>query len=248
MGRVKLLNTQVDNISISEAIDEIDRLLQTKRCSFVVTPNVDHIVRLENDAELQSVYRDADLVLTDGQPLVWLSRLTKYPIRERVSGSDLFPRLCDLAQAKGYTMFLLGAAEGVASTAASNLCDKYENLKVVGTLSPPFGFEKDPDGVASVVDAVRASSPDILVVGLGCPKQEKFIYHNIQRMSVGIALGLGASIDFEAGTVKRAPLSLRRCGLEWLYRLVCEPRRLARRYLVDDMKILPIAVKHLGEA
>lgn len=199
---------------------------------------------LKKDEELKRVYENASLILTDGKPLIWISNWYKTPIKEKISGSDLFPPVCELAAKKGYTMYLLGAAEGVADKAAKNLMDKYKGLNIVGTYSPPFGFEKDKVELKKIERQIQEVHPDILIVGLGCPKQEKYMYHHCKELDVPISFGLGASIDFEAGNIKRAPRWMSEHGLEWLYRITQDPKRLAKRYLVDDMKIISIARKY----
>lgn len=244
MTRMRLMNTEIDNLTMYETLDAIDSLIKEDNCSYVVTPNVDHIVQLEKDEELKRVYENASLILTDGKPLIWISNWYKTPIKEKISGSDLFPRVCDLAAKKGYTMYLLGAAEGVADKAAKNLIDKYKGLNIVGTYSPPFGFEKDKVELKKIERQIQEVHPDILIVGLGCPKQEKYMYHHCKELGVPISFGLGASIDFEAGNIKRAPKWMSEHGLEWLYRITQDPKRLAKRYLVDDMKIISIARKY----
>lgn len=244
MTRMRLMNTEIDNLTMDETLDAIDSLIKEDNCSYVVTPNVDHIVQLEKDEELKRVYENASLILTDGKPLIWISNWYKTPIKEKISGSDLFPRVCDLAAKKGYTMYLLGAAEGVADKAAKNLMDKYKGLNIVGTYSPPFGFEKDKLELKKIERQIQEVHPDILIVGLGCPKQEKYMYHHCKELDVPISFGLGASIDFEAGNIKRAPRWMSEHGLEWLYRITQDPKRLAKRYLVDDMKIIRIARKY----
>lgn len=244
MTRMRLMNTEIDNLTMYETLDAIDSLIKEDNCSYVVTPNVDHIVQLEKDEELKRVYENASLILTDGKPLIWISNWYKTPIKEKISGSDLFPRVCDLAAKKGYTMYLLGAAEGVADKAAKNLIDKYKGLNIVGTYSPPFGFEKDKVELKKIERQIQEVHPDILIVGLGCPKQEKYMYHHCKELGVPISFGLGASIDFEAGNIKRAPRWMSEHGLEWLYRITQDPKRLAKRYLVDDMKIISIARKY----
>ena len=145
MSRIKFLNTEVDNLTMNEAVQKIEQLILNKKPSYVVTPNVDHIVKLETDKEFQKVYKEADLILIDGMPLIWISKLKKNPIKEKVSGSDLFPEVCKLSANKGYKVFLLGAAEGVAAMAAENLKKRYNGLNVVGTYSPSYGFEKKKD-------------------------------------------------------------------------------------------------------
>lgn len=247
MARIKFMNTNIDNLTMAETLHEIDKLIQKKNCSYVVTPNVDHIVRLEKDEELQKVYKNASLILTDGKPLIWISKWYKTPIKEKISGSDLFPRVCQLAANKNYTMYLLGAAEGVADTAARNLMKKYPGLNIVGTYSPPFGFEKNEQEMNKIKAQIHDVHPDILIVGLGCPKQEKFMYYHCKELGVPISFGLGASIDFEAGNIKRAPKWMSNHGLEWLYRITQDPKRLAKRYLVDDMKIFSLAIRYGGK-
>lgn len=244
MARIKFMNTCIDNLTMSETLNEIDKLIQKKICSYVVTPNVDHIVRLEKDEELQKVYKNASLILTDGKPLIWISKWYKTPIKEKISGSDLFPRVCQLAANKNYTMYLLGAAEGVADTAARNLMKKYPGLNIVGTYSPPFGFEKNEQEMNKIKAQIQDVHPDILIVGLGCPKQEKFMYYHCKELGVPISFGLGASIDFEAGNIKRAPKWMSNHGLEWLYRFSKEPKRLFKRYFVYDIKIIQVARKY----
>lgn len=244
MARIKFMNTCIDNLTMSETLNEIDKLIQKKICSYVVTPNVDHIVRLEKDEELQKVYKNASLILTDGKPLIWISKWYKTPIKEKISGSDLFPKVCELAANKNYTMYLLGAAEGVADTAARNLMKKYPGLNIVGTYSPPFGFEKNEQEMNKIKTQIQEVHPDILIVGLGCPKQEKFMYYHCKELGVPISFGLGASIDFEAGNIKRAPKWMSNHGLEWLYRFSKEPKRLFKRYFVDDLKIIQVARKY----
>lgn len=244
MERINLLNIVVDNLTLDEAIDKIELLIKQKKPSYVVTPNVDHIVKLETDEEFQTVYRNADLVLTDGMPLVWISKFKKKKIKEKVSGSDLFPKLCERAANKGYTVFLLGAGLGVAEQAKVNLKRKYPGLKVVGTYSPSFGFEHDDIEINRIKKMITDVSPDILAVGLGAPKQEKFIYKYYKELMVPVSLAIGASIDFEAGNIKRAPRIMQKCGLEWFYRLIKEPRRMFKRYLIDDLKIIKLFFKY----
>ena len=243
-NRMKFLNTEIDNLTMQESLEIIDELINRKNPSYVVTPNVDHIVKLEEDKEFQEVYENADLILTDGMPLIWISKIKKTPIKEKVSGSDLFPKVCELASKKGYKLFLLGAAEGVADKAARNLKDKYEGLNIVGTYSPSYGFEKKEDEIQHIIDIVRNVKPDILAVGLGAPKQEKFIYKYKDELNVSVSLAIGASIDFEAGNVNRAPKWMQRVGLEWFYRLCKEPKRMFKRYLIDDLKIIKVHFKY----
>ncbi|MCI8517785.1 MAG: WecB/TagA/CpsF family glycosyltransferase [Hungatella sp.] len=244
MARIRFMNTEIDNLTMQEALEAIDRLIQDDKSSYVVTPNVDHIVQLEISKELQDVYANAALILADGKPLLWIAKWYGTPIKEKISGSDLFPLLCEMAAKKGYKMFFLGAAEGVAAKAAENLVNQYSGLQVVGTYSPPYGFEENPEEMDRIKTMIKKTRPHILIVGLGCPKQEKFIYKNREDLGVPISLGLGASLDFEAGYIKRAPKWMSEHGFEWLFRITQDPKRMAKRYFVDDRKIIRMAIKY----
>lgn len=244
MGRIQLLNTEIDNISMEEALDRIDAMVQDRKPAYVVTPNLDHIVTIERDAYFREAYAHADLILADGKPLLWIAKARKTPIREKISGSDLFPRLAELAANNGYTMFFLGAGEGIAAQAAEKLKKQYPGLRIAGCYAPPIGFEQDRSAVHEIIRRVQTASPDILVVGLGTPKQEKFLYRYYKQMEVPVSLGLGASFDFIAGNRKRAPRWMSEHGLEWLYRTLQEPKRLAGRYIKDAVCILPILIKY----
>lgn len=244
MSRMNFLNIEVDNLTMNEAIDRAEELIIKKKPSYVVTPNVDHIVKLEDDKEFQDVYKNADLILTDGMPLIWISKIKGNPIKEKISGSDFFPKLCERAAEKGYSLFLLGAAEGVAAKAAKNLKEKYEGLNIVGTYSPSYGFEKKDDEIKMIIEMINGTKPDILAVGLGAPKQEKFLYKYKNELNVPISLAIGASIDFEAGNINRAPKWMQNWGLEWFYRLCKEPKRMFKRYIIDDLKIIKLARKY----
>jgi exopolysaccharide biosynthesis WecB/TagA/CpsF family protein len=227
-----------------EAIHRIDELVLRRENSYVVTPNLDHIVMIEKDPLFKKVYDNASLVLTDGQLLIWISKFKKKPIKEKVSGSDLFPNVCEMAAKRGYSIFILGAAEGVADKAAKNLIEKYPNLIISGTYSPSYGFEKNAEEVRYIGDLINEKKPDILAVSLGSPKGEKYIYQNKEKLNVPVSMSIGATIDFEAGNVSRAPKWMSKCGLEWLYRTMREPKRLAKRYWNDAKAIIPIVMKY----
>lgn len=243
-NRMRFLNTHVDNLSMEEAVQEAKRLILEKNNSYVVTPNVDHIVKIEHDKLFRKIYEDADLVLTDGKPLIWMSRWMGTPIKEKISGSDYFPEVCKMAAKEGFSIFLLGAADGVAKKAAINLMKKYKNLKIAGVYSPSYTFENNVEEISYIINKINKSKPDILCIGMGTPKQEKFYYRYKEQLKVPLTLHIGATIDFEAGVVKRAPKWISYIGMEWLYRLLKEPRRLYRRYLLEDVEILPIFMKY----
>ncbi len=232
-AKVKIANTEIDNLTFQQAIDRIIELSKYKCAHFVVTPNADHIVRLQNSTDFIEVYQKAALIVADGMPLIWAAKWLKTPLRERVTGADLLPALCEAAAKRGLSIFLLGAPEGVGVQAAQNLQQRYAGLKVAGVYSPPFGFERDPRQNELIIKLLNDSKADIVFVGLGSPKQEVWMAQEQKRLNVGVMLGIGAAIAFAAGTEKRAPLWMQKTGLEWLYRLSQDPKRLAKRYWDD---------------
>lgn len=244
MGRINFLNTTIDNLTMEEALEEIERLICCGCYSYVVTPNLDHIVLLEKDEEFAKAYECANLIVADGKPLIWISKLLHEPIKEKISGSDLFPRMCQLAAKKNYTVFILGGAEGIAARAAQNLKKKYSGLQVVGVHSPSFGFENSNEELSNIKKMILDARPDILAVALGSPKGEKFIYSHFEEYKVPLSISIGATIDFEAGKIKRAPGWMSDYGLEWLFRIMQDPKRLIGRYWRDAVGILPVVRKY----
>lgn len=244
MEKVELFSIKIDNINLEEACKCILRLSSDKSTfSYVVTPNVDHIMKLQKDIEFLKVYDNATLITADGQPLIWASRLLNKPLKAKVSGSDLFPEVCKFAAIENKSVFFLGGLSGVAEKAAQNLKEKYPNLNVVGTYSPPFGFEYNIEENRKVIKMINQVKPDILFVGLGAPKQEKWIYNNLEEIKVPVSLAIGASFDFEAGTIKRAPIWMQNLGLEWFWRFLKEPKRLFKRYFIDDSRFFLLVLK-----
>lgn len=244
LNRMKFMNSYVDNVTKEEAISHIEKCIQERKIGHVMTPNVDQIIRVERDEYFKKICDNAELLLVDGTPLMWISKLYGRPIKEKICGSDLVPELCDVAALKGYSVFLLGAAEGVAAKAAKNLKQKCPGLKVAGVYSPPFGFEKDEKELEKINKILYESKADMLFVGMGVPKQDIFIYENMHKYQIPMSFSIGATIDFEAGVQKRAPKWINQIGMEWLYRLVCNPRRMFKRYIVDDRQIFRLAWKY----
>jgi len=183
------------------------------------------------------------LVLADGTLLLWAAKFLGTPLKEKISGSDLFPKLCKLSAKKGYKVFFLGGRSDASVTAKKVLQNRYTGLDVVGTYSPPLGFESDPVENKKIIKLIKNFKPDILFVGLGAPKQEKWIYSHKAKYQVPVSIGIGVSFEFVAGMVKRAPRWMQIIGLEWFWRVLMEPLRLWQRYLVDDMKIFGLVLK-----
>lgn len=244
LNRVKFMNTYIDNVTEKEAIAYIESCIADKKIGHIITPNVDQIVRIENDKQFKKICDNAELLLVDGHPLMWIAKYYKRPFKEKICGSDLVLKLCDISAKKGYSIFLLGAAEGIAQKAADRLKKMHPNLKIAGTYSPPYGFEKDTAEINKINEMLLKSNADMLFVGMGVPKQDIFIYENMQKYKIPMSFSIGASIDFIAGEQKRAPKWLNRIGFEWFYRFLQEPKRMFKRYFMDDMKIIKLIWKY----
>jgi N-acetylglucosaminyldiphosphoundecaprenol N-acetyl-beta-D-mannosaminyltransferase len=230
---VRILGIELSNVTMEEAIESIRTLIYAKKRDFIVTPNVDHIVRLQHDNVSKEIYSHAHLVLADGMPLIWASKFLGTPLKEKVSGSDLFLKLCEVAAKDNFKVFLLGGRGNAAKIASENLSKQFKGLNIVGHYGPPFGFEDDNKENERVISEINSAKPNILFVGLGSPKQEKWIWHNLHKLEISVAIGVGVSIEFASGMIKRAPLWMQKTGLEWFWRLMMEPKRLGFRYLRD---------------
>jgi len=240
MKRIQFGKVHAHYLTMAEAVEAVVMRAKDKKGGFVVTPNVDHIVMAEKNEALQRAYADAALSLADGKPLIWMSRLAGFPLPEKVSGSDLIRPLLRRAAEEGLSVYFLGSAPGVGATAAAVLCQEIPALKVAGIDAPPPGFEKDPEQEKSAREKMLGSAPDIVLFALGAPKQE-LLMHRWQTGGSGpMMLGIGAGLDFIAGKVKRSPPWMSQAGLEWLYRLSQDPKRLARRYLIQDPQVIPV--------
>lgn len=244
MNKQPLLNTKVDNVTLQEAVDMIFQMLQREKPSYVMPINVDVVMKMEQDLFLRQIADEADMVLVDGTPLVWIAKYHKHPVKEKVSGSDLVPALCAKAAEQGRSLFILGGKDGIAEQAKAKLEAQYPGIRVVGTYAPPLGFEEDEAELEKTNAVIRAANPDLLIACLGCPKQEKFIYGNKDQYGAKVSVCAGATVDFLAGNVKRAPRWMSNHGLEWFYRFTQEPKRLFKRYFIDDMKILGLVFKY----
>ncbi|MEI6781931.1 MAG: WecB/TagA/CpsF family glycosyltransferase [Verrucomicrobiota bacterium] len=229
---IAILGVPFDQVTAAQTLHVFGQMIASGRPHCVATANVDFVVQALADIELQRILADADLVLCDGMPLVQASRLLGNPLPERVAGADLVPQLLAEAERRGWRVYFLGGTEASIARAAENVRKQHPQLQLVGSYSPPFKplLEMDHD---DIVRRVRDARPDILLVAFGCPKQEKWINMQFRQTGVPVSIGVGATIDFLGGSVLRAPLWMQRTGLEWLFRLLQEPRRLFRRYLTD---------------
>ena len=238
MEKQPLLNTYVNNVNMDETIQAIEDMIASEKKSYIVAINVDVVMKIENDSYLKEITDRADMVLVDGKPLEWIAKWHKRPIKAKISGSDLVPILCKRAAEKGYSIFIVGGKEGIAEKAKQNLEKDYLGIKIVGTYAPPFGFEKDEKELDKINSMISDAHPDILIACFGCPKQEKWIYENYKKYDAKISVCAGATVDFLAGNINRAPKWMSEHGLEWFYRFTQEPKRMFKRYFVDDAKIV----------
>ena len=240
--RLSIGKLAIDVVGFAAAVEQILTFSRERRSLYVVTPNADHVVRAEHDAEFARIANGAALVLADGMPVVWASRVLGRPVPERVTGADLLPALCAGCAKRGGRVFLLGGLPGEAEQAAAKLTAAYPGLVIAGCYAPPFGFEHDQAECQRIVQLLNSADADLVFVGVGSPKQEKWINHWRGELRCGVLLGIGAAIAFAAGTVSRAPPLLQKLGLEWAYRLSQEPRRLAGRY-ARDLEFFAILAK-----
>lgn len=238
-GRLRLGAIEVDRVSMRQALDAIEGLVTAGRGGLVVTPNVDHVVIAERHAEFREAYAAAALSLADGMPILWAARLLGSPLPEKVSGSDLLLPLVERAAARRWRVYLLGAGPGVAEEVARRLRQGL-GVDVVGTDAPQVRLDGGPDQSLAALARIREARPDLLLLALGAPKQEVWAHRHREALGRAVVVGVGAGLDFVAGRVPRAPRWMSRAGLEWLYRLVREPRRLWRRYLVDDRRFVAV--------
>jgi N-acetylglucosaminyldiphosphoundecaprenol N-acetyl-beta-D-mannosaminyltransferase len=227
---IAILGIPFDNVTTAQTIQTIEEMVASEKPHYLATANVDFLVQARHDIELRRILLNADLVLCDGTPLVWASRLLGNPLPERVAGSDLVPLLIQIAEKKKYRIFFLGGTPESTECAVANLQRRHPKLLIAGHYSPPFAplLEMNHDKIKR---RIQQADPDLLFVSFGCPKQEKWISMHYRSLGVPVCVGVGATIDFLAGKMKRAPKWMQRTGTEWIFRLAQEPRRLLRRYL-----------------
>ncbi len=234
---IEMFGITIHKFSMNGAIDVLQEWLQFggNDCKYVVTPNVDHVVLLEKNPAFKQAYDHAAMVVADGRPVVLASRILGKALPETVPGSDLVPNIFERFQQQQLPLriYLLGAMPGVGEVAAANIKATWPMVEVVGILSPDFGFEKDPAYCDRICQSVAEAKADLLVIGLGAPKQEIWVDKHAHKLPVKVALCVGATIDFLAGNKPRAPMWMRKTGLEWLHRMCSEPKRLVKRYAVD---------------
>lgn len=239
-----MMGVPLDQLNSAQALEIISEMIASRTPHLIATANVDFLAQVQSDDTLRRILIDADLILCDGTPLVWMSKWLGDPLPERIAGSDLVPLLLDLAQEKAHRVFFLGGRDEVVAVAEEKIKGRWPALQIAGMYSPPFA-PMDKMDHAGICQRIRESKADMLFVSFGCPKQEKWLAMNFRDAGVPVAIGVGATIDFLAGTVKRAPVWMRKTGLEWLFRVAQEPKRLANRYWTDICVVGPGLLKQL---
>lgn len=250
MEKIPLLNTEVLSITESQLLEKLKAELQDdKKCGngVIITPNVDHLVKLQKDKEFYKCYCEAEYLICDSKILYLCSKLLKKSFPEAIPGSSFFTHFYEYNKSNEYCrIFLLGGMDGVADQARKRINEKMGREIVVGSFSPSFGFEKKQNENELIYKMIEASKANVVLVGVGAPKQEKWIFAHKDRMcNVKIWMALGATIDFEAGNIKRAPKIFQKLALEWLYRMWCEPKRMFKRYICDDLAFFIYFFKQL---
>jgi len=236
-ARVNVLGVGVSALTMPQAVAVIENWIAAGDRQYVCVTGVHGVMESQDHPELRDIHNRAGLVTPDGMPLVWVSRVQGYRYVERVYGPDLMLACCEASVVRGYRHFFYGGAPGVAERLAHRLQERFPGLRVAGTWCPPFG-EPTLGEDESAIDRISAANPDIVWVGLSTPKQERWMATHVGRLRAPVLIGVGAAFDFNAGLKRQAPRFVQRAGLEWLFRMACEPRRLWRRYLRSNPRFL----------
>jgi N-acetylglucosaminyldiphosphoundecaprenol N-acetyl-beta-D-mannosaminyltransferase len=243
-SKVDVLGCRIDNLSMEETLARIEEFIREGKAHQHVVVNVDKIVKAKREPRLMEIINGCDLVNADGMPVVWASQWLGKPLKERVAGIDLFVNLVGMAARKGWRVFFFGAREEVVSRAVAFFEEAHPGLRVAGFRNGYWKPEEEP----SVVEEIKRARPDILLVAISSPKKEEFLDKHMNEMKIPFAMGVGGSFDVVAGLTSRAPLWMQKRGLEWFYRFLQEPRRMFRRYFMDDLYFFWLLTKELLKA
>lgn len=231
-------------VTYAQTLEHIARLVADRTPNFIVTANLHYAMLSAQNATLRDNNERAALVLADGMPIVWASRWRTAPLPERVAGSDLVPMLCERAAEQGYRLFFLGGAPGVGEEAARRMRERFPAIQIVGVESPPFR-DATAEEESALAERIRVAAPDILLVAFGQPKGEYWVSRWTPALGVPVVMQVGATLDFIAGRIRRAPRWLQMIGFEWLYRFLLEPRRLGMRYVCNGCFAIKMMVRDL---
>lgn len=242
--KVNILNVNVNTGNKGSILNEASRLVDNNKKFYICTINAYLAVKANEDRELLKILNNAEIVIPDGMPMVWYSKLSGKPIPGRISGYEFFYDFSKIANKSNYSYFFFGGTNDMVLGGVRNRLEKeFANVEVKGLLCPPF-MDTFPDEFDDyVISTINKCKPDILWVGLSAPKQEKWIYKNIDRLDIKMAFGIGAAFNFYANMVRRAPLWMQKAGLEWLFRMFAEPKRLFKKYMVNNTKFIGLVIK-----
>ena len=243
-NRINFMNTYFDSVSKEEALNLLSAFIEDGTPRLVTAPNTDMVVRMQHDTELATIMNSADLVLTDGQIIRFIARFLGTPIKERLTITYFIWDILKMCEEKGYSVYVFGGMQDYLGKAISIICDKLPKLRMLGYKVFEIQHKLDEETEKQIVEEIREKKPDILLVGLGCPRQERFIYKNMKEYNVPVSLTIGGCMDYIAGRTKCAPEWMRKVGLEWFFRFSQEPKRLFKRYFVTDMEIFKLALKY----
>ncbi len=246
-NRVTIWGLPLARVTFQQTVAMVDQLIERHRPGFFITANLHYAMLANRDPRLRAANGQAAFIVADGMPLVSYSRLKRQPLPERVAGADLIYGLCERAAQRGHRVFLLGGAPGVAEQAAGKLCRRYPGLQIVGVEVPPFR-ELTSQEHSQLIGRIRAARPDLLLVALGQPKGEIWLAENFRALGVPVCVQVGATFDFVAGRVRRAPKWMQKIGLEWFHRILSEPRRLLPRYVHNALFLLQALTRDLSAA
>ena len=241
--KVAIFGIKIDNISMDETIEKVEEFIAKDKGRLFCTPNVDGVIIAKKDREFNKIINSAGLVTCDSIYIYWASKFLGTPLKDRVAGSDFLPKFSKVAAEKGYSLFFLGGEEGITEIAAQKLRKSYPKLNIVGILTPDHKSLKNDKENIKIVKEINKTKPDILFVGFGTPKQEKWLNKNLHALNTKVAVCVGGTFNVISGQRKRAPIWVQRIGLEWFWRMMQEPRRLWRRYLINDSKFIWIVLK-----
>jgi N-acetylglucosaminyldiphosphoundecaprenol N-acetyl-beta-D-mannosaminyltransferase len=241
--KVDILGTPVSSLTMDELFSDWERLIKEGQKAQVCITPVNSILAARATARVQEIYKHADYVLCDGVPVKLAAKFLGNPIKERITGLDVLPRIFPFAASRNFTLFLLGASPGVAEMLKEVMEEKYPGVKIVGTFVPPFREVFSKEENQQMIDAINAVKPDMLLVSLTAPKQDIWIAENLEKLETHLAIGIGGAFEVAAGMIQRAPLWMQKSGLEWLYRFLQEPKRMFRRYLVEAPVFIPLIIK-----
>ena len=242
-NKVNILGTPVSSLTMDELFSDWEAVIQKGQKAQVCITPVNSILAARATARVQEIYQHADFVLCDGVPVKWASDFLGDPIKERITGLDVLPRIFPFAASRNFTIFLLGASPGVAETLKKVMEAKHPGVKIVGTFVPPFRVVFSKEENEQMIEAINAVKPDILLVSLTAPKQDIWIAENLANLDTHVAIGIGGAFEVAAGMIQRAPLWMQKSGLEWFYRFLQEPKRMFRRYFVEAPVFIPLIIK-----